>query len=165
MSISHSASPKSYIKKTWPIIIFFFTSTLIDPLIGLAGLICIAFPLTLALTGKGKRHCSHYCPRGSFLGKFLPQISFGLPFPRWMDSKIFKMTLLIWMFGIFGISIFFAGTDLIRLAQVITRIMFASFIIGIIIGLLFQPRSWCKICPMGTASGLISKTLTKNRDN
>lgn len=165
MSAIRSTSPKSYIKKTWPIIIAFFSLTLIDPLFGWAGLICMAFPLILALTGRGKRHCSHYCPRGSFLGKFLPQISLDLHFPRWMDSKIFKTAILIWMFGIFGISLFFAGTDLTRIAQAITRIMFGSFIIGIIIGLLFKPRSWCKICPMGTASGLISKAVADRKHN
>ncbi len=161
MSVNRTASPKSYIKKTWPIIILFFGSTLIDPLFGLVGLICMGFPLYLALTGKGKRHCSHYCPRGSFLGKFLPRVSLGWRIPGWMDSKTFKTAVLLWMFGIFGIFLFFAGTDLTRIAQVITRIMFVSFIIGILIGFFFQPRSWCKICPMGTASGLISKALAE----
>ena len=34
--------------------------------------------------------------------------------------------------------------------------MFASFVVGVLMGVFFKPRSWCQVCPMGHATGLIA---------
>lgn len=46
-------------------------------------------------------------------------------------------------------------------------VMFTSFLLGIIFMLIFRPRSWCVICPMGTMSQVICKaraTIIKSKE-
>ena len=39
------------------------------------------------------------------------------------------------------------------------RFMTMSLAIGILMGVVFKPRSWCTVCPMGTGTGLIQKQI------
>ena len=150
-------SPKSLIKWSWIVIVIFFLVSFIDIRFALAGFICMAAPIGFALAGKGKIHCSHYCPRGSFFGKFLPLISLKRTLPSFMTSKWFKHGLLIFMFSAFGVSLYKAGWNYENIAAAIFNMMLRSFLAGALIGIIFMPRNWCKICPMGHTAGMIRK--------
>ena len=152
---------KSYIAWTWPVIIGFFALSVIDIRFALLGFACMLMPVSFALAGKGKKHCSHYCPRGSFFGKFLPRLSLNGTLPAFMDNKIFKHALLVFMFTMFGNCLLRTGGDYSAIAFVMFRMMLASTIVGLLIGVIFKPRSWCKICPMGHMAGLIKEGLDK----
>jgi polyferredoxin len=119
-------------------------------------------PFFHALRGKGKIHCSKHCPRGSFLGKFLSYISMNNPLPKFMRTKIFKNLILIIMISLFSLSIIHSGFVFEKMAFAFFRFMGISFIVGIVLGIFFKPRSWCQICPMGHGTGLIEKALQKN---
>lgn len=149
-------NPKSWMKWSWIFILLFFALSFLNINFALAGFICMAAPITFALAGKGKIHCSHYCPRGSFFGMFLKYISLNKTLPRFMTTKTFKHFLLIFMFSAFGLTIYKMGTGYENLAKAMYTMMLRSFLAGGLIGLIFMPRSWCKICPMGHAAGLIS---------
>lgn len=45
--------------------------------------------------------------------------------------------------------------------------MFTSTIIGLIFGILFRPRTWCLICPIGTITSIdiSGKKVNNNKDN
>lgn len=119
-------------------------------------------PLYHALLGNGKIHCSHYCPRGSLLQKFLAKISLYNNIPKWMRTNLFKNILLTAMIIMLSISMFHAnhnGFNLLKTGFALFRFMAASSIVSIILGIFFKPRSWCQICPMGHSTGLIDKTL------
>ncbi|NMA83063.1 MAG: 4Fe-4S binding protein [Epulopiscium sp.] len=150
---------KSYMKWSWIIIILFFVLSILDIRFGLLGFLCMLAPMYHALRGRGKVHCSSYCPRGSFLGKFLSKLSFQNTLPKWMRSKIFKHILLFIMMILFSTSLYHAGWDYLNIAFAIFRFMLTSFIVGILIGVFFKPRSWCQICPMGHATGLIRDAI------
>jgi len=36
--------------------------------------------------------------------------------------------------------------------------MTASLALGVIMGVIYKPRSWCQVCPMGYVTELISKS-------
>ncbi len=148
---------KTHMQWSWILIVSFFTLSILNIRFGLLGLICIGAPMYHAIKGKGKIHCAKYCPRGSFLGKFLAEISFNKNLPKGMNTKTFKNILLLLMIAMFGISLFHAGLDYKKIAFSIFRLMLSSFVIGIIMGVIFRPRSWCIVCPMGHATGLIKK--------
>lgn len=150
---------KSHQKWSWIIIVSFFTLSILDIRFGILGFLCMAAPMFHAISGRGKIHCSHYCPRGSFFGKFLTYISLNNKLPKFMDTKAFKHFLLILMIAMFSISILHADGDFNKIAFSVFRFMLASFIVGVIVGISYKPRSWCKICPMGHAAGLISKVI------
>lgn len=159
---SKKIKAKSHMKWSWVIILTFFVLSILDIRFGVLGFACMAAPIFHALNGKGKIHCSHYCPRGSFLGKMIPYISFKNKLPKFMTSKTFKNGLLTFMILMFSFSLYHAGFNFNRIAFSVFRFMLASFIVGIIMGIIFKPRSWCQVCPMGHASGLIRDTKIKN---
>lgn len=152
---------KSHMKWSWIIIVSFFILSIIDFRFGVFGFICMAAPIYHALRGRGKVHCSHYCPRGSFLGKFLQKTSFNNNMPKWMKNKFAKNILLSIMITLLTISLIHANGDFNKIAFSLFRFMGVSFIVGIMMGVIFKPRSWCTVCPMGHATGLISKNMKK----
>ncbi|MBS4539544.1 4Fe-4S binding protein [Clostridium sp. D2Q-11] len=152
---------KSHMSWSWIIIVSFFLLSIIDFRFGIFGFVCMTAPIYHALRGRGKVHCSHYCPRGSFLGKFLQKISFNNNMPKWMRSKLAKNALLMLMITLLTVSLIHAEGNFNKIAFSLFRFMGVSFIVGIMMGVIFKPRSWCTVCPMGHATGLINKNMKK----
>ena len=146
---------------SWIIIVTFFILSIVDIRFGLFGFVCMGVPIAGALMGHGKVHCSHHCPRGSFLGKLRP-VSFGKPLPKWARKHLKKITLVL-MFTMFAIGLSHTFPDPKAMGFVLFRLMFASFIVGVIMGVIFKPRAWCQVCPMGYAGELITKAKRKNQ--
>ena len=149
------AKIKSHQGWSWIFLIMFLLFSIFDIRFGFLGIICMIAPIYHALRGKGKIHCSKYCPRGSLLGKFLERLSFENDLPLLMKGKKAKNTLLGLMFFMFTLSLYHAGFDVKAIGFAIFRLMTVSLIFGIIMGIIYKPRSWCVVCPMGHATGLI----------
>lgn len=145
--------------------VLFFILSIIDIRFGILGFLCMGFPLYHAFKGRGKVHCVKYCPRGSFLGKFLSTISLKNNLPKSMNTKTFKNIVLVVMLIVFNISLYRAGLDFINISICIFKFILISSIIAIILGVFYKPRSWCVICPMGHATGMIRDAQNKNRKN
>lgn len=148
---------------SWVFIVAFFSLGIIDIRFGILGLLCMSIPIYLALRGGGKVHCSKYCPRGSMLGNFLGRISLNNSLPKYINNKKVKNIMLAWMILMFSISLFMANGDFTKTAQAIFRMMAMSTTVGIVMGVIFKPRSWCVICPMGYATGLIEKSQSEKK--
>ncbi|WP_273322723.1 4Fe-4S ferredoxin [Vallitalea guaymasensis] len=152
------------------IIISFFILGIIDMRFGILGIVCMGAPIYHAIRGRGKIHCSKYCPRGSFLGKFLRRISLGHTLPKWLRTNKAKNIILTIMLSVFSIVLTYAivnhGFHFLVIAKVFYRFMLMSFIVGIVIGIVFKPRSWCQICPMGHGCTLIKNSQdAKSKNN
>lgn len=146
---------KSYLSWSWIFFISFMVLSIINIKFAILGFLCMGIPLYQALNGKGKIHCSHYCPRGSFLSKFLNIISFNKNMPKILRSKLVKHILLIFMSLSFLIGLILTKGNLTAMSYLIFRMMFVSSLLGIILGFIYKPRSWCQVCPMGHATSLI----------
>lgn len=154
---------KSHMSWSWTIIVTFFVLSIYDFRFGVLGFVCMGMPIYHALRGRGKIHCSHYCPRGSFLGRFLQKISLQKNLPAFMRTKKFKNGLLTAMMLVFSFSMYHTGGDPMKIAFSVFRFMGISFILGIVLGIFFKPRSWCVVCPMGHATALV-KDIKTNKD-
>lgn len=157
------AAKKSHMKWSWIIIITFFLLGILDYRFGILGTICMGTPILQAIKGNGKVHCAKHCPRGSFLGKFMTYVSLNKPLPKFLRTRKAKNILLIIMGAIFTVSMIHTGFVFNKMAFAFLRFMGMSFIIGILMGVFFKPRSWCQVCPMGTAAGLIAEAEKKKR--
>lgn len=145
---------------TWIFMVIFILLSIIDFRFGILGIICMVTPMALALKGEGKAHCSYYCPRGSLLGKFLKGISLQHNFPQWAKSNKVKNAMLMMMITMFTIGMFRANQDgfnLMKTGFTLFRFMTVSLLVGIIMGVIFKPRTWCQVCPMGHGTALIDK--------
>ena len=152
---------RNYQNISWIIIVTFFLLGILDTRFGILGLICMGTPIYHALRGEGKVHCSRYCPRGSFLGKFLQGISMGNNLPKRYRSRSVKNGLLVLMMILLTTSLVHSGFTFAAMAFVLLRFMFMSFMVGILMGVFFKPRTWCQVCPMGHAAGLITEAQKK----
>ncbi len=155
------AKTKSHMKWSWIFMILFILLSIIDIRFGVLGFICMTVPMYHAIRGRGKIHCSHYCPRGSLLGNFLKNVSLQNNLPKKFKGKIVKNALLILMMTMFTISLIHAGPSFKRIAFAVFRLMTASLALGIVMGVIFKPRTWCQVCPMGYATGLIKNAKDK----
>lgn len=148
----------------WVIIVGFFVLSMVNIWFGLLGFICMGLPIVQALMGKGKVHCQHHCPRGSFLGKVVSKISLRNSIPKFMLTNKFRNGVLILMGIMLTISMIHSGGELKKIAFGLFRLMGISFIVGIVMGIFYKPKSWCAICPMGHACNLITNAQNKGRD-
>jgi len=145
----------------WVLIVLFFALSIFNTWFGLLGFLCMGSPILHALKGNGRRHCSRYCPRGSFLGRFMRKISLGNTLPRFMSRKGFRHFLLVLMMSMLSLGIYHAGGDWHKIAFTLFRFMGVSFLFGIVLGFFFKGKSWCAICPMGHAANLITDIRKK----
>jgi hypothetical protein len=155
-------SPKYWIRSqqgwTWVITIIWMTIANIWAPFGLYGFVCMFTPILLALFGWGKVSCARLCPRGSFIGKFTRRISLGLEMPQWMHTKYFRFSLWALMMGSFFALMIWAipkGVDVT--GRTVLYFMETATLLAFLTGVIFKPRSWCTICPMGTTSGNIGR--------
>jgi len=150
---------KNHMNWSWIFMILFLTLSIYDFKFGILGFVCMGAPIAHALKGDGKIHCQKYCPRGSLLGKFLNKISMKNNHPKFMTTKQFKNFMLFFMLAVFTVSMIHTGGDYNKIAFSMFRFMTMSLILGIILGVVYKPRTWCVICPMGHATGLIKKSM------
>ncbi|MDA3899072.1 MAG: 4Fe-4S binding protein [Spirochaetes bacterium] len=142
---------------SWVFFISFFVLSIIDIRFALAGFLCMSVPLYHAIRGRGKVHCSKYCPRGSFLKNMIPAISLDSIPPAFMRSIRFKQILLSLLVLNFFVSLYLAGGDFKLVAMAIFRLMVVSSVLAMVMGIVYKPRVWCTVCPMGYVTQLISK--------
>ena len=73
---------------------------------------------------------------------------------------------LLWMFRVPWGWAYTAGTVSDWIAQFsfgFYSIMLTSTIIGLVVNMLFKPRTWCSFCPMGTMTQMICKIKAKEK--
>jgi hypothetical protein len=151
---------------SWIITVIWMTIANIWHPFGFYGLICMFTPIIIALLGYGKMSCARICPRGSFLGLIArPFAFFSLKRPSIMNKKGFKFFLWALMMGSFiWLMIWVVPTlDINRIGFTILVFMETATAIGLIFGILFTPRAWCTICPMGFTTERIRDFQNKSR--
>ena len=154
---THQKSKKtSHMAWSWIIMIIFLALSVLDLRFGLGAVFCMTIPMIHAVRGHGKIHCSHYCPRGSLFGKFLQNVSLRNSLPAFMRTTAFKNGLLSLMVIMLTISLSHNHDSIQAIGMALFRFMAASLAVGLLLGVFYQPRSWCQVCPMGHATSLIA---------
>jgi hypothetical protein len=149
---------------SWIITILWITIANIWKPFGLYGLVCMFTPIVIALSGRGKMHCARVCPRGSFIGHFTKKISLGLPKPRFMATRAFHWGLWGAMMGTFlCLVIYSAPQGIYVLGNTILIFMEIATALAFLFGVLFTPRAWCTVCPMGFTTGNLRALLAGKR--
>lgn len=148
---------KKFIHKwVWILLIMFCVIGIFYPIIGLAALICMLAPSVVAIF-KGRMWCGNFCPRGSFNDMLLSKISKKRSVPKFLKSTWFKLTFLAFVMGAFTLQIAFAWGSMIGISFVFVRMIVITTIITIILGIVYNQRTWCMICPMGTMAHYVAK--------
>jgi hypothetical protein len=119
-------------------------------------------PILLAFAGYGKMSCARICPRGSFLGIAAKHIHLNLKRPVIFGRKGFKFALWCVMMGSFITMLVLVPKNVYSFGYAVLIFMEIATAIGLIAGILFRPRTWCTVCPMGFSTGNIRSLLKKH---
>ncbi|MDR3565703.1 MAG: 4Fe-4S binding protein [Negativicutes bacterium] len=119
------------------------------PIIGSIALVCMLAPVVMAIW-RGREWCGLYCPRGSLWDQVLTKINSSKKIPGWAKTKEIRIFMLVLIFSVFGWQMGYAWPDPVAIGLVFLRIIFITTIVGILLALIYSPRTWCNFCPMGT---------------
>ena len=129
---------------------------------GLFGFVCMFTPIIIALSGRGKMHCARVCPRGSFIGHVGKYLSIGLPRPKVFDKKWFRFSVWALMMGSFIVMLMLViPKGIYSLGNAVLIFMETATGLALLMAILFKPRTWCTICPMGFSTANIRKMKRK----
>lgn len=139
----------------WVLLVYLGIGLFLFPALGVVALVCMLAPVVLALT-SGRRWCGLYCPRGSFWDQIIGKISRGRPIPGWAKATWFRVFMVVFIFSMFGWQMAAAWPDPAQIGLVFLRIIFITTLIGIVLGIIYSPRTWCSFCPMGTMASWVA---------
>jgi polyferredoxin len=106
-------------------------------------------PIILAFAGYGKMSCARICPRGAFLGVVAKHIHLNLERPVVFNKKYFKFAVWCVMMGSFIIMLVLVPKNVYSIGYAVLVFMEVATALGLVVGILFRPRTWCTVCPMG----------------
>ncbi|MCS5420597.1 MULTISPECIES: 4Fe-4S binding protein [Psychrilyobacter] len=142
---------------SWILLVAYFGLSIMDIRLGILGFLCMLAPIFQGFRGRGRIHCSHYCPRGAFFGRFIPELGKKRYLPVKLRSNKSKYIILGVMMTSFAFSMLSSGGTLEGIGRGMLRMMGSSLLAGIGLGMFYIPRAWCQICPMKTATKEVEK--------
>ena len=144
--------------KNYSFIVFFafVVLSLFDFRIAIAAVICMVAPIVVSLF-KGRFWCGNLCPRGSFYDRIVSKFSNDKKVPRFLKNNVFRGFMVVFMLSMFGIGIYKSWGNLYGIGMVFYRIIVVTTIVGIVLSLFYNHRTWCHFCPMGTIASVISR--------
>lgn len=133
----------------------FLPAGIIFPVVGIFALACMLAPVITAFF-SGRTWCGYFCPRGGFNDQILSKVSLKRGIPRILKERWFKNAFLVLLMGAFIVQISYAWGDIKAVGHVFVRMVLLTTILGILLGISYQPRTWCMICPMGTMAHYVA---------
>ncbi|HEY3396061.1 MAG TPA: 4Fe-4S dicluster domain-containing protein [Armatimonadota bacterium] len=104
---------------------------------------------------RGRWACGWICPRGGFLERFMARLSFRRRVPGLLRGYGFRwpvfaalMSFMVYRISLQPDSAAHWGAVFVSMCAITTGI-------GLLLGVLYQPRAWCAICPVGTFAGAV----------
>ncbi|MDR3593143.1 MAG: 4Fe-4S binding protein [Negativicutes bacterium] len=125
------------------------------PVIGSVALFCMLAPVVMAFS-RGREWCGRYCPRGSLWDQVLARVNSRKTVPGWAKTRGFRILMLGIIFAMFGWQMVYAWPVPAKIGLVFLRIIFITTIIGMLLAVVYSPRTWCNFCPMGTLAAWAS---------
>lgn len=65
--------------------------------------------------------------------------------------------------GSFSVQIYFVWGSITAVGAVFVRMILITTLLAIILGIVFNHRTWCTICPMGTMAYYVAKIKSINK--
>ena len=104
---------------------------------------------------RGRYVCGNLCPRGAFYDRLVAKFSRRRPVPRWLRSMPFRWTAFALLMGFMVYRILGNPTDPLHWGRVFWMMCLVTTAIGVPLGILVHPRTWCSFCPIGTVQNVV----------
>lgn len=148
---------KLYYNWNWILMILFLMLSIIEFRFGVLAILCILPAFGMAIRSRNRKFCAVSCPRGNFLQQFLSNWNKNFRPPSIFRNKIFKNIVFVLMFTLFIRELLATNGSIAQVGYVFFRFILSSTLIGLILGLIFRPRTWCQICPLGQGTQITGK--------
>lgn len=142
-------------KYGWIFTILVAIGGLWEPKLGLMVLFIIG-GLTVTSFFKGRYWCGNFCPHGSLFDKIILPVSLNKKIPNFIKAKPFIASFFIFFMvnlgrKIFKISKFWGTYDFLdKVGSLFVNTYLVVLIIGGLLAVLLNSRTWCQFCPMGS---------------
>ena len=125
------------------------------PYLGYIAMAMLVFVFILALF-RGRYYCGWFCAMGAFFERVLSVVSSKRKMLPLFKESWFKWLVFALMMGLLVSRLILAGGDPRKIGAAFVMMWTISIGMGIGLGLVWKPRSWCSICPMALLQGLIA---------
>lgn len=105
---------------------------------------------------RGRYYCGWICAMGGFYERILAKVSLQKPMLPLFKATWFKSLIFVLMMGLLLSRLVMSEGDPEKIGAVFVMMWTVSMGFAISLGLIWKPRSWCSVCPMGTMQGLLA---------
>lgn len=126
------------------------------PVLGFIIPLCMVLGTTIAFF-RGRMWCNWYCPRGSFYDAIIAKISPKKEIPGFFKRPLFRIIFLSLLMLIMISQIIRRWPNLYNIGIFFVTMLSVTTAVGIIFAVIFHPRVWCCICPIGSIANWIGK--------
>lgn len=153
---------KLWKKYSFTLLIAFILLGIFDLRLAAVAVICMVAPVIVAVF-KGRFWCGNLCPRGNFYDNVVSKFSNKRKPPKFLKSYSFRAIILTIMMTMFISGVHENWGDLYGIGMVFYRLIVVTTIIGIILSFIYNHRTWCNFCPMGTLASIVGKFRKSNK--
>jgi ferredoxin-type protein NapH len=153
-SIKRSKTRKVLAHLLWPVVPIVIVGGLKYPFLGLT----VPVVMLMGVIGgifRGRYVCGWLCPRGAFFDRIMGLISPKKEIPPLFRNYILRWAIFILLMGLVAFQITRVPTDINHLGKVFVRICIITTSAGILLAIIYHPRAWCSLCPMGTLQSVV----------
>jgi polyferredoxin len=132
----------------------------IYPLLGYFAVLCMMAGVGIGFV-RGRKWCD-FCPRGSFYDK-LGTVSRKRSIPHFFKGWTFRIAVILFMMTVMTLQITKRWPDPSAIGAFFIFFLTVTTVVGVILGILVHPRTFCYFCPVGTMANVAGRgknTLT-----
>lgn len=138
------------------LLIAFVLAGIIDIRFATAAVICMVAPIIVSVF-NGRFWCGNLCPRGNFYDNAVSRFSNKRKVPDYLKSGYFRFIFTVLVLWVFALGVKNNWGNIYGIGMVFYRIIVLSTLAGILLSLLYNHRTWCHFCPMGSIASFISR--------
>ena len=127
------------------------------PLLGYFIPLCMLLGMGLALF-QGRKWCDWYCPRGSFFDSAVKPLSPNRPIPTVITGMPMRVAAMAFLMAMMTVQLYSRWPDGFSIGHLFVMMLTGTTILGLLLSIIYQQRSWCYLCPIGTMSNWVGKS-------
>jgi len=125
------------------------------PMLGwiIVGMIAVFLVLTWF---RGRYFCGWFCALGSVFERVVARVSRNREMLPLFRARWFRWLLFGLMMGLLGSRLVMSEGDPEKIGAAFRMMWIVSLGFATFFGIVYKPRTWCAVCPMGTMQGILS---------
>lgn len=104
---------------------------------------------------RGRYVCGNICPRGSFYDTVFRALGGTRPVPALLTGMRFRWAALAVLMSMMTLQIAQNPSDPMHWGRVFWLVCLVTTLLGVGLGMIYRPRTWCSFCPVGTLANAI----------